>query len=384
MEKASWRYACGRYILRETLSIHGRHSSQATRLCVACNASFAVKPSEVALRSRCPECIDAGRFRCLICGKQMTGVARGPARRRCSECQAADRVGREQVKRIVLECRGATLPWGTERGRRCLRRYRLTVRDAKVRQSYDPTSQRFQCRSCHGHELSLNRLITQIRAKVTTERIRTRGFFLERVRDLSEMNAKFQRRQQAGAGDMIRARRGGKGGPAGEAHRISIMVSAWKKRSGPGWQVCECRWCGKMLIRSTAPTSKAERFHASCWHSAIRTAAGQQWWRDRLALRRQGVSKEAVDQRLGLEPPLTGRPARTRRGRDRNLSQAFGWTVRYLLGGTPQADLAREDRVEVSTVSRAVAFTLEVLPDPEIANKRFRPYVTALQSASAT
>jgi len=156
----------------------------------------------------------------------------------------------------------------------------------------------------------------------------------------------------------------------------------WLTPGGPAVIVRLCRGCGQLLMVARADATRTLSplaFHRPCYEAACRSAEGRRWWSERLRLLRRGTSKEEVDRRIGAVVPT---PRLQHREPDEaTLTRDFGWTVRYLLGGESQADIALRDTYARPPVTRAISRVLRLLPPPDRVDRRFRKYILAFQAA---
>jgi hypothetical protein len=160
------------------------------------------------------------------------------------------------------------------------------------------------------------------------------------------------------------------------------VAGFWRARGGVAVIVRLCRGCGQLLMVARTDASRALSplaFHRPCYEAACRSPEGRRWWSDRLRQLRRGTPKAEVDRRIGAVVPA---PRLQHRDPDETtLTRDFGWAVRHLLGGEPQAEIAATDHYARPPVTRAIGRVLRLLPPPDRVDRRFRKYVLALRAA---
>jgi hypothetical protein len=134
-----------------------------------------------------------------------------------------------------------------------------------------------------------------------------------------------------------------------------LLVNEAKKRQEEGRAggplLGLCRKCGKLVgVRTSANHTAGDAFY----HGTCRPGPGQQ----RNGKRGRG------------RPPVV-----------KNCERNFLWAVRAKILGESIRGIATEDGVERWHVEEGIKATLDRLPNPELANDWFRPYVEALLAA---
>jgi hypothetical protein len=291
---------------------------------------------------------------------------------------------------VTLTCIGALAPAGTgwprSRAKTCWGERSYTSARAERLQRADIAKQLFVCKPCRTKEMG---------SRAAYARLWRFGYRPTSWREMWSMNIQHMRKTNDSVRAMLAARpvqlieasRAGLRGPRGPAVSRAAMARTW--RGEPGWTVRECQWCGRLLMQQRAalesPTSSQKGLtHGTCWQE-VRALPGYLDWRAaRRAAFRSGRSRLEVDEALGAVPPPLRRASGPGRPRtETTLTRNFGWTVRWLLGGESQVEIADTDEVARSSVVMAIQEVLRLLPDPDRLDVHFRRYVLALREGMA-
>lgn len=285
----------------------------------------------------------------------------------------------------TLTCRGVTAFRVTKHAARCQRTWIGALARARANlRSYRPNDQTFVCSNCHGLEVFLSglpkweRRLNEIRRaqgmrpwpRVTSW---PQAFSLRS--ELSSLDPNWQSKA-VGPGEQVP--NSNQPGKSELGRRRSKSV--WQ--GDPKVTVDRCRWCHRLTLDASASGSP-RRFHQACRELALQTPEGKKWTSRRLQLVRSGQLDSAeIDRRLGTDPPLPIDRWLDAEPDPEVLRRNFIWTMRHVLGGEKALVLARQSGVAVSTVTRAVAATMDDLPDPRVASRRLAKYTAALLAAT--
>jgi DNA-directed RNA polymerase subunit RPC12/RpoP len=363
----------------------GAHRAK-DRLCDVCGRPFKAPPS--SSRIRCRNCTDAGRGRCAACGS-VAAVAPGvQGTTICPSCRAGETdAGQLRPGYVQLWCRGVQAFGGTRHAKRCQRVSIRPIARARRRLStLDEAAATYICDWCHG----LDSLKKGANARLRTARGTGIVEFGEDLgagapsswKELQEIVL----RQAEGSG---RWRPGDETKLArSKAPRVTLeaawqrVAGFWRTPDGPAVIVRLCRGCGQLLLVARADATRTLSplaFHRPCYEAVCRSADGRRWWSDRLRLLHRGTPKPVVDQRIGAVLPT---PRLQHRDPDETtLTRDFGWAVRHLLGGEPQAEIAARGYYTRPAVTQAIGRVLRLLPPPDRVDRRFRKYILALREA---
>lgn len=359
-----------------TARANGKFDPEPTTIeCEVCHEHDEVPPSRRNKFRRCRRCIEKGRALCAACLEEIRVAPASGGHPLCDECKAAGHRGPTlRPKEAEYEpCIGAKTPWGQRWSKRCEKRGRLSFRPLRPSEVNDykrrrPKQKGYRCRGCKNLE---NRVAADLKLLNSLGR-RPISYddFLTELKCTSDHRAPgrhpdFMAQQGKYPAAAIEARRAGRGGLSGPARSLSTLVNTWRKDSN-GWEIRQCSWCQHTLMVSTAPTAKRPEMHGVCW-SAWRSEKGQRW-----ATRPRTRRKTA--------PSIRKRPGKHRT--PETLTRNFRWAILHHLGGDTQNELCEQFGFDPSTMSKAIRDSIDLLPDLEVADKRFRRYVKALKAAS--
>lgn len=356
------------------------------RQCSTCGATFRAAPS--LNHARCPACIDNGRGRCVACGG-LAEVGKGvQGATLCAGCVAGETADAALVPGYIkLRCRGVTAFGSTRHAKNC-QPLRIVPEGRAVARftSYDPATRTFICDRCHGLTILAKGIETRqtkarkaagrglhgrINAGITLDRPRSWKSAFELIAEQAQQHPNWRdeppddarRRQPKLTSEAIWQRTLAQGALGPEGRTI----------------VDVCRGCGKLTLNSAASKGAGPLgYHAPCWRRALQTDAGRKWSSRRLIMARQhGLTKAEIDTRVGQVPPGAFHPASD----PATITRYFEWTSWTILAGKSQGDIAKEAGVSRAAVSSGVRTVLELLPEPELCNKRLRRYVDAFRAA---
>lgn len=366
-QKNPERVARGRAAIA-TARERGKYGPALALTCPICGGSYSVPPSKAAKARRCTRCIKNGRALCAACGGPIDVAPGSGGHPLCEECKATERRGptlRPRAERVPVPCVGAKLPRRLGGGRRHAKGCKGT---RLISPSQDPDEYRM-CKPCS----TLGKRWVPEKLGLVEKlgyRPRTYEELLGFVRDMKDNRAPGQhpafKARQGHPAEMIAARRAGSGGLSGPARSRLQMVTTWAKGEN-GWKIRQCRVCSRLLMISTAPTARSVELHEPC-RAAWRSSLDGQKWATRPRAQR------------AVRPRIPKRPGKHRS--PETLTMQFRWTVLALLGGFSHTEIAERYGVDRSHVSRSVGEILELLPNPDVCDRRFRRYVEALRGTS--
>ncbi len=176
-------------------------------------------------------------------------------------------------------------------------------------------------------------------------------------------------------------------GPMTRMNRAKVRAGKWTGQRAGRSSVSLCPWCGRLVMDVGGRARRLPAtHHRSCWWDRRRTDESRKWASEQRGLRRAGYSADHVDRLIGPFPPLPAGRRRPGREPDRNiLTRNLGWAIEYLFGRTEKLGvIARRDGVSERMVGRAIAETLELLPDPEevTVTKQFASLIADLRLAA--
>ncbi|HEY8743609.1 MAG TPA: hypothetical protein VIU62_10935 [Chloroflexota bacterium] len=325
----------------------------------------------------------SGRARCPGCDVELRVTTAYASRVLCPACREQRGQHFPTAERVEVRCRGYTL-FGEEprHAPSCAQTYRYTHAYLQEINSYHEGDHTFISHPCSCAKVAVKGVRGQAKkAGMKPGRIRTSKERKDLLQVLEKRRRRYNRNWAAAQGRpgveptaLIEARRAGRGGSGGERVSWRNMAAAWTRQPKQEANVCRLPSCNKLLLYPTSPGQPPAQFHGPCYQAARRTEAGREWWRDRF--KKQKEERTTPEQ---LPVPL-------RRGRGHSavkLTQHFGWTVRFYLGGQVAAELAAEAGVSPSAVTQGIKEILALLPSPDLVRPQFRRYIEALQAAVA-
>jgi hypothetical protein len=277
--------------------------------------------------------------------------------------------------------RWVKLPWKVPRHPRCAGTRSHTLAQAKKLGRYDAKTSSAVCRACSGREnvvrLWLPRVekagyrpssyddFVAMQKRVARSHLARVPAWTERrdiVRQLSSADATSMNSRRSESGRKAQA----------QAVRLASLIDPWlpaekrhRLQQPTHWELDLCAGCGKLLMRSTAPTARRVEFHHVCFDAYRRDR------RERIsALREIGIDERRIPGLL-MPPPF-----KNDRHRSDTLTKHFSWAIRHLVCGETQEAIAGAR--SQAAVSRAIASIIDLLPDPALADARFRPHVLLL------
>lgn len=355
------------------------------RECSSCGATFLAAP--LLNHSRCRACIDSSRGRCVACagpaevGQSVQGTTL------CARCNAGETADSALVPAYIkLSCRGVTAFGSTRHAKRCQPVRVVSEARAIARfASYDAATRTFICDRCHGLTILAKGIETRqanaretaargqrgrINAGMTLDRPRSWKTAFELVTEQAQQHPNWR-----------------KDAPGGAARAVT-EIGIWQRTLKQGalrpdgrTMIDTCRGCGRLTLNSAASQGAGPLvYHATCWRSALQSDEGRKWYSQRLRMaRRYGLTKTEIDGRVGAVPPGALQPAHN----SATLTRYFEWAAWAILARKRQSDLASEAGVSRAAVSSGVRAALQLLPEPELCNKRLRRYVDAFRAATS-
>lgn len=279
----------------------------------------------------------------------------------------------KSVERIEFTCVGYQDHNATRYARTCPRTIKLRPCDVSSRQwwkrrlvnsAFDVSSRTYQCNGCAGaerlhsaEEKVLKVLEVRKHPGKNIEKIRTRQQRLElrRVhhREFSPNFKASREAQELGRRRFIQNAAAGKKYPK---KTIANLKRHWGGDNLPK-RICLgiCIVCGKFI-----PTmnSRDPHFHKACHQEWERTPEGRHY--QSLKIR-------------GKEASLVARKRKPGRPVDTDVFVPYLWTVQYCAGGKSFRQIAKENKVDHTTVRDRVSWLLSRTPDPSLVAARFRP-----------
>jgi len=138
-----------------------------------------------------------------------------------------------------------------------------------------------------------------------------------------------------------------------------MITRTWLHYEDNRWDVVPCLSCGKVILRSTAPTARPVKMHRQC----IKAIRDRQ---QRLLV--EGVPLEVVAKIMPVHPPKSaGAPPRF-------LKRNFSWMIRHYIGFETITAIAQSGSpaFDVGNVSRSVQKVVSLLPGPDRADARLQ------------
>jgi hypothetical protein len=301
---------------------------------------------------------------------------------------------------VEVSCRGFERFGAVRRGEVCAaivarsgrNSIQLPPANLRQRESYDPATGTYVCKSCG----RLGRIAEEMRAQLRVagfEEIRSWAAFDQAAQTFLAGDGGRAFRAQTERATAARRRQGGQpegSGGRGEVQSAAILTRTWrhggrKGRERPAQEVRECSWCGLLLIAWTSPGAVPVRMHAHCMSEWKKIPEYSSWISKLLKFRRVDKLGKEEALRLAGKPPT---PKRAGKPRDPEvLTRDFGMAVRHLVGPEEKreslAQLAQEAGVDRSAVWQAIQGVLKRLPDPALLDLRSQPVMAALVAARA-
>jgi DNA-directed RNA polymerase subunit RPC12/RpoP len=356
------------------------------RLCDVCGQPFKAPTSST--RIRCRSCIDAGRGRCAACASVASVTPGVQGTTICPPCRAGETdPGRLRPAYVQLWCRGVQAFGGSRHAKRCQRVRIISIARARIRLStLDEAAATYICDWCHGLETLKKGMNARLRA-ARREGVVEFGEDLgagapgswKEAQEITLRQAAASGRWRPGDVSRLRSRRAPAVTPQAAWQRVAGF---WRAPGGVAVVVRLCRGCGQLLMVARADATRTLSplvFHRPCYEAACRSPEGRRWWSERLGLLRWGKPKAVVDRRIGAVVPAPR--LQHRDPYETTLTRDFGWAVRHLLGGEPQAEIAATDYYTRPAVTQAIGRVLRLLPPPDRVDRRFRKYILALREA---
>jgi len=328
------------------------------------------------------------RLPCRGCGTVRTyqrGVKHLPL---CIGCSNKARAGTLKAPRLVFEC-GGFLDFGKVRhAERCTGSRAFTPGEVRRYEkegcTIDERSRTFRCFACAraANVLTASDAFLEDAYENGRRRSRPRGVRRERIRSVDgrrELRSSLYRQGVLPLPAMCPPSRAGATHSLESRELISRknLLRAWRKPGRPiAVELRLCRLCGRVLMVEIERLSagKLGLFHRRC---------SDEW--------RRQVGK--------IDPTILGRAARMPQPRQRSLGRDgrlpaplelkdhFRWMILRRLGKMGYGSIAmlvsseRGGAVSRSTIRNGIASIERLLPPPELASLKFRPYLLAVQSA---
>ncbi len=399
--------------------------------CVACNETFSVLPSRVGTVRRCPECVEAGRYRCTCaCEHAELFVEERQGRGSqvlCQSCrnhecwepgrhggQLPHPVRQPRSPRLTFKCRGVEIAGRVEQAPTCwgesvITRAKAEALVAKTQRpgawgtSYRLEDQTWICKACS----ALPRIVDMARAiadgkasdEVLDELDREGNFIRYKPSTLTQARrvlsvagrdrkdtltpperidpaARVEKRTAKARHRRNQEARGARGPSPTEIRRVD-RITATKWRKGVNIIVSRCAWCGKIQL-ADGSLKVGPTMHQACMIEAMRSPEGRRWLSDRKTMRDDGLSPHQINRKLGTSMPI-GEPSQ-----DPHLQRDFTWAVRHRLGGESNASLAAEAGLTSQAVGKAIRRIEELLPDSELVAKKHRRLIERLRALAST
>ena len=328
------------------------------------------------------------RLPCRGCGTVRTyqrGVKHLPL---CMGCSNKARAGTLKAPRLVFEC-GGFLDFGKVRhAERCTGSRAFTPGEVRRYEkggcTIDERSRTFRCFACAraANVLTASDAFLEAANENSRRRSRPRGVRKERIRSLNgrrELRSSLVREgvlplpatcppSRAGATHGLMSR---------ELISRQSLLRVWRRAEGAiAVEFRLCRLCGRVLMveKERLNAGKLGLFHRRC---------SDEW--------RRRIGK--------TDPTILGRAARMPQPRQRSLGrngrlpaapelkEHFRWMILMHLGKMGYGSIAmlvskeQAGLVSRSTIRNGIASIERLLPPPELASLKFRPYLLALQAA---